>query len=76
MSLRNKVKYNPNIVAILLINPDNPTGMVYPKDILQEIVELARQYDLFLISDEIYNQITYNGAQAYALSEVIGYLIG
>jgi aspartate/methionine/tyrosine aminotransferase len=74
--LRNKVKYNPNIVAILLINPDNPTGMVYPKDILQEIVELARQYDLFLISDEIYNQITYNGAQAYALSEVIGDIPG
>ncbi len=70
--LRNQVKYNPNIVAILLINPDNPTGMVYPKEILEEIVELARQYDLFLISDEIYNQITYNGARAYALAEVIG----
>ena len=70
--LRNKVKYNPNIVAILLINPDNPTGMVYPKDILEEIVELAKEYNLFLISDEIYNQITYNGARAYALSEVIG----
>ncbi len=70
--LRNKVKYNPNIVAILLINPDNPTGMVYPKEILDEIVDLAREYNLFLISDEIYNQITYNGARAYALSEVIG----
>ncbi len=69
--LRNKVKYNPNIVAILLINPDNPTGMVYPKDILEEIVELAKEYNLFLISDEIYNQITYNGARAYGLSEVI-----
>lgn len=69
--LRNKVKYNPNIVAILLINPDNPTGMVYPLDILKQIVELAREFNLFLISDEIYNQITYNGARAYALSEVI-----
>ncbi|MBO6794499.1 MAG: pyridoxal phosphate-dependent aminotransferase [Balneolaceae bacterium] len=70
--LRNQVKYNPNIVAILLINPDNPTGMVYPKEILAEIVELAREYNLFLISDEIYNQITYNGAVAYSLAEVIG----
>ncbi len=70
--LRNKVKYNPNIIAILLINPDNPTGMVYPKKILDEIVELAREYNLFLISDEIYNQITYNGAVAYSLAEVIG----
>ncbi len=69
--LRNKVKYNPNIVAVLLINPDNPTGMVYPKEILREIVELAKEYNLFLISDEIYNQITYNGARAYALAEVI-----
>jgi len=69
--LRNKVKYNPNIVAVLLINPDNPTGMVYPKEILDEIVELAKEYNLFLISDEIYNQITYNGARAYALAEVI-----
>ena len=69
--LRNKVKYNPNIVAILLINPDNPTGMVYPREILKEIVDLAKEYNLFLISDEIYNQITYNGARAYGLSEII-----
>lgn len=70
--LRNKVKYNPNIVAILIINPDNPTGMVYPKEILEEIVLLAKEYNLFLICDEIYHQITYNGARAYALTEVIG----
>lgn len=70
--LRNKVKYNPNIVAILIINPDNPTGMVYPRDILEEIVDLAREFDLFLISDEIYNQVTYNGVRAYGLSEIIG----
>lgn len=69
--LRNKVMYNPNIVAILLINPDNPTGMVYPKEVLEEIVALAKEFDLFLISDEIYNQITYNGARAYALAEII-----
>lgn len=69
--LRNKVQYNPNVVAILLINPDNPTGMVYPKEILEEIVELAKEFNLFLISDEIYNQITYNGARAYALAEII-----
>ncbi|MDR9416794.1 MAG: pyridoxal phosphate-dependent aminotransferase [Gracilimonas sp.] len=69
--LRNKVEFNPNVVAILLINPDNPTGMVYPKDILDEIVELAKEFDLMLISDEIYHHITYNGARAYALSEVI-----
>ncbi len=67
-----KVKYNPNIVGILIINPDNPTGMVYPLETLQRIVEIAREFDLFLISDEIYNVITYNGAKAYSLAEVIG----
>jgi len=66
-----KVKYNPNIVAILIINPDNPTGMVYPLESLKRIVEIAREFKLFLISDEIYINITYNGAKAYSLAEVI-----
>ncbi len=70
--LYNKVKYNPNIIGILIINPDNPTGMVYPLDTLKRIVEIAREFDLMLISDEIYLNITYNGAQAYSLAEVIG----
>ena len=69
--LANQVKYNPNIVGILIINPDNPTGMVYPLEILKKIVALARQYNLFIISDEIYGKITYNGARAYSLAEII-----
>src|SRR3989339_928302 len=40
--LRNKVKYNPNVAGILIINPDNPTGMVYPEKVLREIVAIAR----------------------------------
>jgi len=74
--LRNKIKYNPAIVGILIINPDNPTGMVYPKEILQEIVSIARTYDLFIIADEIYNNITYNGAKAIPLCEVIDDVCG
>ena len=69
--LYNKVKYNPNIVGILIINPDNPTGMVYPLEALQRIVEIAKEFNLFLVADEIYINITYNGARAYALSEII-----
>jgi alanine-synthesizing transaminase len=69
--LYNKVKYNPNVVGILIINPDNPTGMVYPHHTLKRIVEIAREFKLFLICDEIYLNITYNGARAYALAEVI-----
>ena len=70
--LENKVKYNPSIAGILVLNPDNPTGMVYPLEILQKIVDIARRYNLFIICDEIYNKITYNGAHAYALAEYIG----
>jgi alanine-synthesizing transaminase len=70
--LYNKVKYNPNIVGILIINPDNPTGMVYPLETLKRIVEIAQEFNLFLIADEIYLNITYNGSRAYSLAEIIG----
>lgn len=66
-----KVKYNPNIVGIMIINPDNPTGMVYPLKILNRFVEIAKEFDLFLISDEIYLNVTYNGARAYSLPQYI-----
>ena len=69
--LYNKVKYNPNVVGILIINPDNPTGMVYPLETLKKIVSIAREFNLFLICDEIYLNITYNGARAYALAEIV-----
>lgn len=69
--LYNKIKYNPNIVGILIINPDNPTGMVYPLETLKRIVAMAKEFNLFLIADEIYINITYNGARAYSLAEII-----
>jgi aspartate/methionine/tyrosine aminotransferase len=69
--LYNKVKYNSSIVAILIINPDNPTGMVYPRETLKRIVEIAREFGLFLISDEIYMNITFNGVEYVSLSEVV-----
>ncbi|PRY86716.1 pyridoxal phosphate-dependent aminotransferase [Mongoliibacter ruber] len=72
--LYNKVKYNPSVVGILIINPDNPTGMVYPKEVLEDFVEIAKEFNLLLIADEIYQNITYNGIEATALSEVIGEL--
>jgi alanine-synthesizing transaminase len=58
--VRNKVKYNPNVAALLIINPDNPTGMVYPHHILQEFVNIAREYKLFLIADEIYANLAFD----------------
>jgi len=70
--LENKVKYNDTIVGILVINPDNPTGMVYPREILEEMVRIAKKYNLFIISDEIYGDLTYNGREAISMSELIG----
>lgn len=74
--LRKKVKYNPNVVGIMVINPDNPTGMVYPRAILEGIVDIAREFNLFLISDEIYMNLIYNGAESCTLAEIIGDLPG
>lgn len=70
--LRNKVQYNPAISGILIINPDNPTGMVYPRKILEEIVAIAKEHDLFIISDEIYANIIYGDEKTFQLSEIIG----
>ena len=70
--IRNKVKYNPQVAGILIINPDNPTGMVYPRKILEEIVSVAREFGLFLISDEIYANIVHGDTPMTPLYEVIG----
>lgn len=74
--LYNKVKYNPNIVGILIINPDNPTGMVYPREILERMVAIAREFGLFLVCDEIYMNIIYHKAKTCSLAEVIGEVPG
>ncbi len=70
--LRLSVKYNPAISGILIINPDNPTGAVYPERILKEMVAIAKEYDLFIIADEIYHNIVYNGESTKPISDLIG----
>lgn len=70
--IENKVKYNDSIAGILIINPDNPTGAVYPRDVLEKMVDIARRYKLFVICDEIYAHIVYENAGTVHLSEVIG----
>ncbi|PIE70456.1 MAG: aminotransferase [Deltaproteobacteria bacterium] len=66
------VKADPSIAGILIINPDNPTGTVYPRSAIERIVEIARTHDLFVIADEIYCNIVYNPEARTFLSEVIG----
>ena len=72
VDLENKVKYNDSIAGILLINPDNPTGVVYPKEFLEQIINIARQHNVFIMCDEIYSHIVYGGAKTAHLSEIIG----
>jgi alanine-synthesizing transaminase len=76
VELRKRVKYNPAVAGILLINPDNPTGAVYPEEILREIVQIAEDYDLFIIADEIYQNLVFEGARTRTLAEVIGRVPG
>ncbi len=68
--VRNKVRYNPSIAAILIINPGNPTGCVYPRETLEALVEIAREYGLFIISDEIYAGLVYDEADFVSLADI------
>ena len=56
--------------AIVVINPNNPTGAVYPREVLEQIVDLAREHGLLLLADEIYDQILYDGAEHVALASL------
>jgi alanine-synthesizing transaminase len=55
-------KITPNTRAIVVINPNNPTGALYPDDVLREIIEIARQHQLIIYADEIYDKVLYDGA--------------
>lgn len=54
-------KITPKTKAIVLINPNNPTGAVYPKEILEGIISIAREFDLIIFSDEIYDRLLMDG---------------
>jgi alanine-synthesizing transaminase len=54
-------KITPNTKAIVVINPNNPTGALYPESVLREIVEVARQHQLIVFADEIYDKTLYDG---------------
>lgn len=55
-----RAKITPNTRAIVVINPNNPTGAVYPPALLQQIVDLARQHQLIIYADEIYDKVLYD----------------
>lgn len=60
-------KITPRTRAIVVINPNNPTGAVYSKEVLLDIIELARQHGLIIFADEIYDKILYDGAQHHSI---------
>jgi alanine-synthesizing transaminase len=63
-------KITPRTRGIVVINPNNPTGAVYGKDVLESIVELARHHGLILFSDEIYEKVIYDGAKHIPLASL------
>jgi len=57
-----KSKNTENTKAIVVINPNNPTVSVYPESLLKEVVAVAREHQLIILADEIYDKILYDGA--------------
>jgi alanine-synthesizing transaminase len=55
-------KITPNTKAIVVINPNNPTGALYSDDLLREIIAVAREHQLIIFADEIYDKVLYDGA--------------
>lgn len=55
-------RITPRTRALVIINPNNPTGALYPESVLREIVEVARQHELIVFADEIYDKTVYDGA--------------
>lgn len=56
--------------GIVIINPNNPTGAVYPEEVLKQIIELAREKNLIIFADEIYDKILYDGAQHVSIASL------
>jgi len=54
-------KISPRTKAVVVINPNNPTGALYPREVLEAIVELARRHDLIVFADEIYDKTVFDG---------------
>ena len=63
-------KITPNTRAIVVINPNNPTGALYPESTLLEIIAIARQHGLILYSDEIYDKVLYDGETHTAMASL------
>lgn len=66
--IRSKITVNTK--AIVIINPNNPTGALYPDDLLKDIIEIARQHQLIIFADEIYDKMLYDGRKHTAIASL------
>ena len=66
--MRSKITDKPK--AIVIINPNNPTGALYPKEVLQQIVDLAREHQLMIFSDEIYDRLVMDGLEHISIASL------
>ena len=63
-------KITKNTRAIVVINPNNPTGALYSNDVLQEIIQIARERELVIFADEIYDKMLYDGAKHTSMASL------
>ena len=63
-------KITPHTKAIVIINPNNPTGALYPREVLQEIVDIARENQLIIFSDEIYDRLVMDGEEHVSIASL------
>lgn len=65
-----KKKINDRTKAIVIINPNNPTGALYPREVLQQIVDIAREHQLIIFSDEIYDRLVMDGEEHVSIASL------
>ena len=63
-------KITPNTKAIVIINPNNPTGALYPREVLQEIVDIAREHQMIIFSDEIYDRLVMDDEEHVSIASL------
>ena len=63
-------KITPKTKAIVIINPNNPTGALYPRELLERIVDIARRHELIIFSDEIYDRLVMDGEEHISIASL------
>ncbi|WP_374691051.1 pyridoxal phosphate-dependent aminotransferase [Accumulibacter sp.] len=65
-----RAKITPRTRALVVINPNNPTGALYPEHVLLELIDIARQHNLIIYADEVYDKVLYDGATHTAIASL------